>query len=237
MDVSGEQQVDVYQDTYRQRLSPLGLPVGPPFKDLHSGSLNPDELGEGCSIWGFLSVSKVQGNMHVALGASSGQNSRHVHQFRLPDFVRFNASHHITYLAFGELYPGVINPLDNVTRIIAKENGGAVHFQYFIKVVPTTYTDVNGKILETNQFSVTEESQMVSASDVLAASQKIPGVFFFYDISPFMVSVTDEKMSFAHFLTNVCAIIGGIFTVAGLIDSTFYHTSKAMNRWKRKVAS
>jgi len=172
MDVSGEQQVDVYQDTYRQRLSPLGVPVGSPFKESHNGAPTPDEYGEGCILWGFLSVSKVQGNMHVALGQSSGQNTRHVHQFRLQDLMRFNASHHITYLAFGELYPGVINPLDDVTRIIAKENGAAVHFQYFIKVVPTKYTEVNGKILETNQFSVTEEAQQVSTSDVLAASQK-----------------------------------------------------------------
>lgn len=30
--------------------------------------------------------------------------------------------------------------------------------------------------------------------------------------------------SFGHFATNVCAIVGGIFTVAGIIDSIFHHS-------------
>jgi hypothetical protein len=33
-----------------------------------------------------------------------------------------------------------------------------------------------------------------------------------------------------HFLTGVCAIIGGVFTVAGLIDSLIYHSAKAIQK-------
>lgn len=29
----------------------------------------------------------------------------------------------------------------------------------------------------------------------------------------------EERQSFAHFLTSTCAIVGGVLTVAGLIDS------------------
>jgi hypothetical protein len=34
-----------------------------------------------------------------------------------------------------------------------------------------------------------------------------------YDFSPFMVEVEESSMPFSHFLTSVCAIIGGVFTV------------------------
>jgi hypothetical protein len=44
-----------------------------------------------------------------------------------------------------------------------------------------------------------------------------------YDLSPIMVKFTEKQRSFAHFLTSVCAIVGGVFTVAGIIDSLVYH--------------
>ena len=37
------------------------------------------------------------------------------------------------------------------------------------------------------------------------------------------VVVTEEREAFASFLTQICAIIGGVFTVTGLLDSVVYH--------------
>ena len=37
-----------------------------------------------------------------------------------------------------------------------------------------------------------------------------------------MVIHNEERQSFAHFLTSTCAIVGGVLTVAGLIDSFVY---------------
>lgn len=58
------------------------------------------------------------------------------------------------------------------------------------------------------------------------------GVFFMYDLSPMMVQLTEHKKSLAHFLTGVCAIIGGVFTVAGMVDGMLYHSTRAL---KKKV--
>ena len=33
-----------------------------------------------------------------------------------------------------------------------------------------------------------------------------------YDLSPMMVQITEHRRSFLHFLTGVCAIVGGVFT-------------------------
>ncbi|GAB2234815.1 hypothetical protein Droror1_Dr00004081 [Drosera rotundifolia] len=70
-------------------------------------------------------------------------------------------------------------------------------------------------------------------SEHLRSSQSghyVPGVFFFYDISPIKVTFTEKHMSFLHFITNVCAIVGGIFTVSGIVDSAVYHGQKAIRK-------
>ena len=50
----------------------------------------------------------------------------------------------------------------------------------------------------------------------------LPGVFFIYDISPIMVKFTEKRGSRSYFLTSLCAIVGGVFTVAGIIDGILY---------------
>ncbi|XP_016569315.2 endoplasmic reticulum-Golgi intermediate compartment protein 3 isoform X2 [Capsicum annuum] len=93
-------------------------------------------------------------------------------------------------------------------------------------VVPTVYTDVSGHTIQSNQFSVTEHFK---GADV-GRFQSIPGVFFFYDLSPIKVTFTEQHVSFLHFLTNVCAIVGGVFTVSGILDSFIYHGQKAIKK-------
>lgn len=35
--------------------------------------------------------------------------------------------------------------------------------------------------------------------------------------------------SIGHFATNICAIIGGVFTVAGILDALLYHSLNAFH--------
>lgn len=46
------------------------------------------------------------------------------------------------------------------------------------------------------------------------------------------VNVVEQHRSFLHFLTNVCAIVGGVFTVAGILDSTVYHGHRLIRKKK-----
>lgn len=52
----------------------------------------------------------------------------------------------------------------------------------------------------------------------------IPSAKFSYDMSPIQIVVRESRKAFYHFVTTLCAIIGGIFTVAGIVDGVF-HTS------------
>ena len=56
------------------------------------------------------------------------------------------------------------------------------------------------------------------------------GVFFMYDLSPMMVQLTESRRSLTHFLTGVCAIVGGVFTVAGMVDGMLYQSQRALKK-------
>lgn len=71
----------------------------------------------------------------------------------------FDLSHEIHKLSFGDDFPGVVNPLDGVVidqRTDKMSMGQTGMFQYFLKVVPTVYTDIRNRTIFSNQFSVTE---------------------------------------------------------------------------------
>lgn len=181
------------------------------------------EEGEGCNIYGYLDVNRVAGNFHFAPGKSFQQSNMHVHDILAFQKDSFNISHKINRLTFGDFYPGVFNPLDGVQWIQHTPYG---MYQYFIKVVPTVYTDISGRTIQSNQFSVTEHFIV----DDAGRSHSIPGVFFFYDLSPIKVTFLEGYVSFLHFLTNVCAIVGGIFTVSGILDAFVYHGQRAIKQ-------
>ena len=52
-----------------------------------------------------------------------------------------------------------------------------------LQVVPTIYSDVRNKTIYSNQFSVTEHFKRAE----IQQGQNMPGVFFFYDLSPIKV--------------------------------------------------
>jgi len=185
-------------------------------------------MGEGCQVYGYLLVNKVAGNFHFAPGKSFQQHHMHVHDLQPFRNMKYNMSHTVYRLSFGREFPGVVNPLDGITKVSEKEKDGAGMYQYFIKIVPTIYEPLSGNALNTNQFSVTEHFKQLGGE----SAHGLPGVFFMYELSPIMVHFREQRKSFAHFITGVCAIIGGVFTVAGIIDSFIY---QGMRTLKKKV--
>lgn len=54
-----------------------------------------------------------------------------------------------------------------------------------VQVVPTTYVDKHNKTIASNQYSVTEHFKPMVDPD--SPQSQLPGVFFFYDLSPIKV--------------------------------------------------
>ncbi|KAI9552295.1 hypothetical protein GHT06_022659 [Daphnia sinensis] len=179
---------------------------------------------EGCQIYGYLEVNRVSGSFHIAPGKSYAINHVHVHDVQPYSSEDFNVTHYINSLSFGSSLMGKANPLDG---FITAADKGAMMFQYYIKVVPTWYVKLDGEEFHTNQYSVTRHQKVVSS---FGGENGVPGVFFTYEMSPLQISYKESKRSIGHFVTDVCTIIGGVFTVAGIIDSLLYRSSKILQQ-------
>lgn len=173
---------------------------------------------EGCNLHGFIMVNKVAGNFHFSPGKSLFQGQMQIHDYTEFEKDHFNTSHIIHSLGFGEKYPGIHNPLDDVEKYIKKGSG---LFQYFIKVVPTIYETLSEQ-LYTNQYSVTQHFRPYNSEH----PNVVPGVFFIYDLSPIMVHISFKKRSFLHFTTNIFAILGGVYTLSLLLDMFLFEVEK-----------
>uniref|UniRef100_A0A8C6TAE6 Endoplasmic reticulum-Golgi intermediate compartment protein n=1 Tax=Neogobius melanostomus TaxID=47308 RepID=A0A8C6TAE6_9GOBI len=176
-----------------------------------------EQKNEGCQVYGFLEVNKVAGNFHFAPGKSFQQSHVHVHAVEIHDLQSFGldnvsaSRHHELHLGLGDMT--ILDP--------------SMMYQYFVKIVPTIYVKTDGEVVKSNQFSVTRHEKVANG---LIGDQGLPGVFVLYELSPMMVKFTEKQRSLTHFLTGVCAIIGGVFTVAGLIDSLIYHSARAIQK-------
>ena len=120
--------------------------------------------------------------------------------------------------------------MDGQSRHIGNVNtdiySAAGMYMYYTKVVPTQYTYLNGTTVSTNQFSVTEHYRSLQQRD----GTGLPGIFFFYDLSPIMVKFNEQRKSFIHFITQLCAILGGVFTVSSMIDRLMYAGINAVKK-------
>jgi len=172
----------------------------------------------GCRVTAMLNIPKMKGNLHFAPGRSVKDSGGHVHQLDYntlaTGFKNIRLSHRINVLSFGPKYPGMQVPLTSVTQ----DHAALVKQTYFIDLVPTVYLDDSAYPTITNQYSVTNYTLPV---DVMIDYGMLPGVFFSWDISPMLISITEVDKSFFHLLTRICAVVGGTWTVIGLIHSIF----------------
>ncbi|KAF8604511.1 endoplasmic reticulum-derived transport vesicle ERV46 [Ceratobasidium sp. AG-I] len=106
-------------------------------------------------------------------------------------------------------------------------------FQYFLKVVSTEYRYLDGDLVRGNQYSVTDTERDLSrmpeddernaqGTHITHGIQGLPGAFFHFEISPMLVTHRETRPTFAHFMTSLCAIVGGVLTLASIVDSVAF---------------
>jgi hypothetical protein len=183
--------------------------------------------GEGCRVAGHMLVNKVSGNFHIAFGDSIVRDGMHIHQFLPQEAPTFNVSHTVHSLSFGEWYPGMPrNPLDGERHVVARGASTGL-FQYYLKVVPTVYTSELGYKHVTNQYTVSERFRPFS---LLPGGQLVvPGIFFIYDMSSFMVEIQNTRKPLLHVFTRLCAIVGGVFSILGIADKLIFRLDKMIS--------
>ena len=100
-------------------------------------------------------------------------------------------------------------------------------FRYYIKVVSSIYVYLNGTTVPMSDFAVT-----IHESSSVDGEGGPPGIYFIYEFAPMMVKYTEHNRPFLQFLTSVCAIIGGVFSVASLVDSLIYLSLRKIQQSK-----
>ncbi|KAG2757911.1 Sec1-like protein [Suillus brevipes Sb2] len=220
-----------------------------------SGKLK-DQADEGCNVSGRIRVNKVVGSIQISPGRSYQAGSR-TFQDLVPYLRDDNNPHDFSHIIHEFFFMaddeynynkakvgndmkqrlGIAdNPLDGVE---AKTTKATYMYQYFLKVVSTQFRTLEGKTINTHQYSSTqferdltkfnegENKQGVFTQHGVAGS---PGAYFNYEISPILVVHSETRQSFAHFLTSTCAIVGGVLTVAALLDSILFATGRKLRK-------
>lgn len=200
-------------------------------------------VSEGCRIAGTLDLPAVAGNFHVAPGRHLKQaNAFQGLDVVLLTFEQFNVSHSVKRIAFGPehhdepdspskndawrkykgrrkrkgpppLLANLTSQLDGQKRIL---NDGYGMHQYYLKIVPTVYTYLDGSTREVWQYSVTEHVRHVTPG----SGRGLPGVFFFYEVSPLVAEFEERRQGWRALLTGLAAIVGGVHATAALVDRT-----------------
>ncbi|KIL67798.1 hypothetical protein M378DRAFT_121901 [Amanita muscaria Koide BX008] len=211
-----------------------------------------EQASEGCNMSGRLRVNKVIGNINFSPGRSFRSSYELVPYLR-DDGNRHDFTHTIHHFAFegdddhdyrksqaGKAMKNKLgltaNPLDDRT---GTTNKASYMFQFFLKVVSTKFKTLDGKEIKTHQYSTTHferdlhegaHGDSPGGTQVQHGVAGVPGVFFNFEISPILVVHSETRQSFAHFLTSTCAIVGGVLTVASLIDSLLFATGRVLKK-------
>lgn len=135
------------------------------------------------------------------------------------------------------LFDGLVRQLESIPekyftpRSLEPMNGNVytnekLHsaFHHYIKVV-STEVDLGGRYSGDNSIMT---YQMVQSSQVMQyEDNEVPEARFSYDLSPMAVVVTRRGKHLYEFITSMCAIIGGTFTVVGLLNGFLHVLFKA----------
>lgn len=174
----------------------------------------------GCLMSGFLLVNRVPGHFHIEARS----------KYHNLNPTASNMSHVVNHLSFGPaLSRGALRRLDEVPanffslestkpiddkKYVNEELHNAYH--HYIKVV-STRMEVGARYQGENAilaYQMVESSQMMKYEE-----DKVPEARFSYDLSPMSVVVSRKGKKWYEFVTSVCAIIGGTFTVVSLFNS------------------
>jgi hypothetical protein len=247
-DIMGSHEVDAHGNLYKERLTSKGDVIGrEDIKTSHYGATsglsrhysfgydngdvdrirNMVNSGEGCRVAGFVKVNKVPGNVHLStyshsyMFSSLYQDAKNMNLTHRVNHLSFGVDDDISYIKRNFEGTGVVSPLDGMHQVVTesekkKPNSLFVDssiFEYYTKVVPTTYVPLDRPPMHVYQFTA-------SANKIV--NQQMPSLYFRYDFSPVTVLYRETHENLSHFLVQLCAVIGGVFTVAGIVDSLLH---------------
>jgi hypothetical protein len=219
VDIMGRHEVGVSQTILKTRIRDnmlIGVFDSPAIDEAQAFEMKE----EGCNVAGYIDANKVPGSFHI---------SSHGLQHLVTRFLdgRLNVNHVIHTFSPGDValnpkdFPGSLRPLDGTFR--DTDTTGLLTYEYFLDIIPTVYSSAD--LVDTKAYQMTAHTHQFPSHP-----GAMPAVYFRYHLSPISVKFSKRKKQFSHFLTYVCAIVGGVFTVAGLLNSMLLSTVLAFQK-------
>jgi len=203
----------------------------------------------GCLVEGVVVASRVPGTLELVPRSASHSfdgnliNLTHViHTFHFEpadddDYGKLSKRQGNFRDAFWKQMPGLMGigkkrvlkakpgerRLDG-TRYLSTEL--LVQHEHYLKVVAREHQNLRKKTYSAYEYTASSNGYVIPVADDLR------GIRFSYDISPVKVRTFETSRSLFQFLTGLCAIIGGVYTVFGLLDGATLHTLKILKKDK-----
>lgn len=204
--------LDIQDDSGRHEVGALDNMVKTTIESLDSQG----KKHEGCRLEVFFQINKVPGNFHLSTHSASQQ----------PSVI--DMAHIVHEISFGDdvkkLYlKGSFNPLGKLKHL---DDSSLQSHEYHLRIVPSIYEELDGTILRPYQYQYAYKKYI----SLGFTGQVIPAIWFKYDINPISVKYKKHRRPFYEFLCMTCAIVGGTFTVAGIIDSLVFSASNILEK-------
>mmetsp|Transcript_13089 Transcript_13089/g.40315 ORF Transcript_13089/g.40315 Transcript_13089/m.40315 type:complete len:458 (+) Transcript_13089:171-1544(+) len=176
---------------------------------------------EGCNVAGSLMVQRVPGNFVILA------NSRE-HNF---DPKILNTSHIVHHLTFGDqltqkqlkqIPKNSRHDIDPFEKELFPSADTHTSHEHYIKLVSTFYR--LGKLGASEVLGY----RMTASNHAYNCEPGAPDVRFSYDMSPTAAVVTRGGRRWYEFLTNLCAIVGGVYVVFRMADGVLFSAKQVM---------
>ena len=222
-DALGEKTSEINGEIFKSRLDKNGKKLDEKKYEVNEVNYlkvkNEMQNEEGCNLRGFFYVDAVPGSFQI----TAGYHGHTVQQLANDRVLKLNTQHTIKELYFGEnkklqiwrKFGRQISKLSySLNNIKKKYDPNARIYQYYLKVVPTKFLTYSSEEINNYQYTYSSFGEY--------GINEISTLYFRYDLSPITVEYKQYKETFLTFFINICAIIGGIFTVTGIIDAIIH---------------
>jgi Endoplasmic reticulum vesicle transporter len=191
-----------------------------------------DEEHPGCLLAGHLLLDRTPGNFHILARSKAHDLAPHM----------TNVSHMVNTLTIGD--PMAKIRIDDGRSTVPKEvetkiapMDGNVYitenlheaYHHYLKVISTKVDGLTVGNRDLRVYQILPNSQLS-----LYRNDMIPEAKFAYDLSPISVAYRKDSRKWYDYCTSIMAIIGGVFTVVGMIESSIDSTVKAVRSRGRR---
>ena len=172
----------------------------------------------GCQLTGHLLMDRVPGNFHV--------QARSPHHDIAPHMT--NVSHIVHHLSMGEppakkmIDQGKVFVPEEAKSKLAPMDGNVyvtenLHeaYHHYLKAITTDVSDLKYASRNLIAYQILQSSQLSYYPEDV-----VPEAKFIIDLSPIAVSYGKKSRHWYDYITSVMAIVGGTFTVVGMIESS-----------------